>query len=298
MRSGKHLRHSISVPSNPAYSSWSNFLIFRNSSSNLAVNRAEGDFPQHIHEFAEISLVLSGSSEHCIDGFRYPVELGNVVIVTPGSRHGYSRSCNFKRINIQVLRDHYFRTVDMLRKAGFSVKFLSQNRKEILEALAPAEFGEYLRIAKEMEQEWLDFENASSLMLEIKLSELLIKLVRYLCSGNDQVGKNDSHLFETIRYVDENYGSPIPIVRLEEIARMSKRTFVRRFKEATGLSPKQYLLKTRIAQASRTLATGSGKIKEVATACGFDDQNYFTRAFRKFTGITPSEYFGQKRTTN
>lgn len=260
----------------------------------MAVNRAEGDFPRHLHEFAEISLVLSGSSEHCIEGFRHSVEQGDFIIVAPGSRHGYSNSVKFKRMNIQVRREHYFKVEDSLGKTGFSVKFLPLKKKGMLEALAPAEFCECLGIAKEMEREWLDMDNASSLMLEAKFAELLIKLVRRSCSGHDSAKEEDNHLLEAIRYIDMNYAHPVPLARLEEIARMSKRTFIRQFKDASGLSPKQYLLKTRIAQASRMLAMDAGKIKEVAAACGFDDQNYFTRAFRKFTGTTPGECSGEK----
>ena len=150
MKTARNSKHSVSVPSNPAYGFWTNFLIFRNSSSNVAVNRAEGDFPRHLHEFAEISLALSGSSEHCIEGFRHSVEQGDFIIVAPGSRHGYSNSVKFKRMNIQVRREHYLKVEDSLGKTGFSVKFLPLKKKKMLEPLAPAEFCECLGIAKEM----------------------------------------------------------------------------------------------------------------------------------------------------
>ncbi|MNL58409.1 Arabinose operon regulatory protein [compost metagenome] len=61
------------------------------------------------------------------------------------------------------------------------------------------------------------------------------------------------------------------------------------FKQKTGLSPKQYLLKMRLDKA-KSLLTGTLTIDQVASSVGFNDALYFSRQFRKFSGMSPSEY--------
>ena len=57
-----------------------------------------------------------------------------------------------------------------------------------------------------------------------------------------------------------------------------------------GLTPRQFIAKTRIAAASRLLREGRQSIAEVALACGFYDHSAFTRAFRAVTGVTPRQF--------
>jgi AraC-like DNA-binding protein len=64
----------------------------------------------------------------------------------------------------------------------------------------------------------------------------------------------------------------------------------RRFIAATGRTPLDYLTDLRIARAQQLLASGSFSIKDVATRAGFADPHYFSRLFRRRTGMTASEH--------
>ena len=68
----------------------------------------------------------------------------------------------------------------------------------------------------------------------------------------------------------------------QRLARLTKRLF--------GLTPSQFITKSRIAAASRMLRDPDRSVAEIAHACGFNDHSAFTRAFRSATGMTPSEY--------
>jgi PAS domain S-box-containing protein len=68
----------------------------------------------------------------------------------------------------------------------------------------------------------------------------------------------------------------------QRLARLTKRLF--------GLTPNQFITKSRIAAASRMLSNPTQSVAEIAHACGFSDHSAFTRAFRSATGITPSEF--------
>ncbi len=72
----------------------------------------------------------------------------------------------------------------------------------------------------------------------------------------------------------------------QRLARLTKRLF--------GLTPSQFITKSRIAAASRLLRDADHSVAEIAHTCGFYDHSAFTRAFRSATGMTPSEFRTQQ----
>jgi AraC family transcriptional regulator len=70
----------------------------------------------------------------------------------------------------------------------------------------------------------------------------------------------------------------------------SKSHFLRMFREATGITPYQYLLRLRLQQAQRMIKEKSSGLVDIAFACGFSSHTHMSRMFRQAIGITPSEY--------
>ncbi|MDX6767824.1 MAG: AraC family transcriptional regulator [Candidatus Methylacidiphilales bacterium] len=71
---------------------------------------------------------------------------------------------------------------------------------------------------------------------------------------------------------------------------LSPATFRRRWKQVVRVAPGQYLQSLRIREAKRLLVETRKAVAEVAAACGYGDPLYFSRAFRKETGVTPRDY--------
>ena len=63
-----------------------------------------------------------------------------------------------------------------------------------------------------------------------------------------------------------------------------------RFKEATGYSPIDYLIRIRLHKAAEMLVSTSSTISEISPECGFADSNYLTRQFRKVYKVSPREF--------
>jgi AraC family transcriptional regulator len=70
----------------------------------------------------------------------------------------------------------------------------------------------------------------------------------------------------------------------------SRSHFLRMFREATGITPYQYLLRLRLQQVQRMLRDKSSRLVDIAVACGFSSHTHMSRIFRQTVGVTPSEY--------
>ena len=87
-----------------------------------------------------------------------------------------------------------------------------------------------------------------------------------------------------------NYASIRSINSLARRFDMSSRTFVRRFKNATGSTPVAYIQRLRIAAAKRALAQTHLNLDAVTQRVGYEDASSFSKLFRTKTGLTPSQY--------
>jgi AraC family transcriptional regulator len=85
---------------------------------------------------------------------------------------------------------------------------------------------------------------------------------------------------------------------LEDLAAQAGVTpshFCRIFKKANGISPHQYVMKAKLNRAVELLSQSDASLALIADSLGFTSQSHFTRAFRQFTGRTPSDFRQQGR---
>jgi transcriptional regulator GlxA family with amidase domain len=82
----------------------------------------------------------------------------------------------------------------------------------------------------------------------------------------------------------------VSIAHLAEELALSERTLLRRFKQATGISPAEYRQRIRIEAAKRLLENGQSSIKEIGYGLGYEDLPHFRSVFKRVSGVTPSEY--------
>lgn len=100
-----------------------------------------------------------------------------------------------------------------------------------------------------------------------------------------------SRLFEKlIIRLNQEYGAPWNIRKMAECCNMSEGYFSHLFKENMKIAPMQYLTKLRMKKAKELLVGSSMHISEVAEVTGFDDPMYFSRIFKKYSGISPKKY--------
>lgn len=99
-----------------------------------------------------------------------------------------------------------------------------------------------------------------------------------------------SSLAPLLDWMLANLNQPIDVLSLAKRAAMTPRTFARRFRDQTGTTPIQWLLKSRVRRAQELLETTSASVDQVAAAAGFDSPVTFRARFQSVVGLTPSVY--------
>lgn len=110
---------------------------------------------------------------------------------------------------------------------------------------------------------------------------------QYLNSGS---GFTDRNIEAAQKWMQLNYPQSVGLLELAEIAEIGVRSFLRRFKRATGFTPMQYLQQLRIESARHLLEVSNKNIEEITESVGYENGSSFRRLFKKKTGLTPFEY--------
>ena len=127
-------------------------------------------------------------------------------------------------------------------------------------------------------------------LLTMALRHIFLLINRYLKESKKSGISAYNEVEHAIRYFNEHYKEDINIEEYAKSLHMSACWFNRRFKQVTKVTPLQYIISIRIANAKTLLETKDYNVAETAREVGFTNPLYFTRLFTKNTGISPSEY--------
>lgn len=94
----------------------------------------------------------------------------------------------------------------------------------------------------------------------------------------------------TLEYIDDNLDDDLSNSDLAELHNWHPTYFANRFSQALGISPRNYIVRKRIEKARQLLWVGKMTVAQVAREVGFSDEYYFSRVFKKLTGIPPGKY--------
>ena len=95
---------------------------------------------------------------------------------------------------------------------------------------------------------------------------------------------------EVARTIQSNPSKDFRIQELARLAGYSLSWFKQAFKEQTGISPRQFVLRTKIDVACRRLVSGKEPIKRIASDLGFETAEYFATVFRRLMDVSPRQY--------
>lgn len=223
-----------------------------------------------------------GGAGYCeLAGRRFEVEPGDLMVIPSGAPHGYGSHPD------RPWSLHWFCAMGanlpaLLAELGVSVHrpTLRVGQRRELVAL----FTE-LRAALED-----DCSEPRLLYASRVLTHLFGVLIRAARESSPSGAGTASRVRATIEHMRRHFAAPIRVESLASMADLSTSQYAVRFRELTGDSPKNYLMRLRIHRATQLLDTTTASIADIAHRVGYDDPLYFSRAFRRLHEVSPSRY--------
>ena len=110
-------------------------------------------------------------------------------------------------------------------------------------------------------------------------------------SNDQKMSISDTAVANCVRYIDAHFCDPkIDIETVCSVAFISISSLQRAFAKYFGIPPKQYLIQLRMNKALELLTENELSVKKISFVCGFTDEKYFSRAFKKKYGYPPSQF--------
>ncbi|MBI4975933.1 MAG: helix-turn-helix transcriptional regulator [Spirochaetes bacterium] len=251
------------------------------------------DFHSHTHSASELIVCASGHSTHTIDGVIHSMRTGDVFVIKPGMHHSFSGCKNFFHYNVSFLADMLASSGDDIRReAGYHALFNAAaggSPDSMMVTLAADDLARARTLLDAIIKECAARRTAYETAVRGLFMEFVVLLVRAYAKRGGALTPH-AQIAYIAGYLETNFRERISLDHLVETSGLSRRHFTRLFRKLYEKSPKEYLLDIRIREAAMLLADGERSITEVAQVSGFDDSNYFSRAFSAVTGVSPREY--------
>ncbi len=103
-------------------------------------------------------------------------------------------------------------------------------------------------------------------------------------------GDGNGEVSKAMDFIKREFRTPIGLSEIAAHCGITVRTLLRRFRDSAAGSPGEILQSVRMAHAKKILQSGTVSAKAAATEAGYRDLAAFSRAFKKFAGVTPGEY--------
>ena len=127
-------------------------------------------------------------------------------------------------------------------------------------------------------------------LLPLLLEQLLLLVRRHCMEGPGERHRIQKEMEKAIHYFNENYYRDIKIEEYARQQHMSTCWFIRSFKQYMNVPPLKYLTSVRIRRARELLETTDYTVSEIGALVGYDNPLYFSRIFKKQTGVSPAGY--------
>ncbi len=246
------------------------------------------DFTMHVHESCEIFYFVAGNAEYLVEGARYSLEPGSILIMRPAESHRthilgsgrYERyALNFSPSVIDGIDPEH-----RLLKAFFERPLGRGNFYSLSDASKISVKSIFRDMCSGSEDDY--GKRLKSLTAIFTLLNLINEA--YIKSDSSEYTEPKSLSEQIVEYVNTNLFEKISVPLLAKNFFLSTSQFSRIFRQATGAAPWEYITIKRLTAAKEKIIKGASA-KYAAESCGFGDYSVFYRAYVKYFGCSPQK---------
>ncbi len=237
-------------------------------------------YPTHIHDsFIEIEIVFNGNMRQTINGKKYLLESGSIVILRPGDYHSIEISPEAELITVhflpQIISKELLHTI-LNYGENITYTFSEAEAKKII--------GNSMQLLEEFNNKNLFFENISKNIIENICCSTMRNLSPDGLSERIAAPMQKAVLFLRTAFMNNP--------SLEEISRfvyLNPTYFSRAFKKHTGVSYSVFLTELKLGYAKKLLCETSMTVTDICFNAGFGSLSNFSRKFKEYFGMSAGE---------
>lgn len=247
----------------------------------------------HYHEFYKLLIVLSGTGGYWIDGQRYQLRGGDVVLIDSRLIHRPEFESEYERVIIYI-------SPEFLKAASSEdcdlTQCFSADGRHILRLPSKEREG-FLRLVGRLERELASVAPGKDILSRGLLLRLLVEIYRVVRRGGvaevRPLRPRDERVVGMLRYIERHLQEEITVEALAEQFFLSKYHMMRLFRENTGVTIHSYVTDRRLMSARDMMSQGVGAT-EACYKSGFNSYCTFCRAYNKRFGMSPTGRTDQK----
>lgn len=249
-------------------------------------------------EGINLFIVVRGRGEYCLRERRFPIKQGDIFVLTQKDVDSYRDvdGCEFYQLSFrpESLQKIWGPFKDL---EGYKALFVFQPYFNVFEyetELIHLEESEVSGIVKLIENIKIELQEQKCGYQQIVNSLFLVLITvfsrSYIGKAN-KINHKAMPLIPAVAYMQAHYEEKVTLEKLAGMINFSTRHFNRLFQETYQMTPSQYLFRLRMDRACKLLEEKvEMSVTDIAHASGFNDSNYFARAFRNEYGIAPTAY--------
>lgn len=233
----------------------------------------------HCHNFFELIYVVSGDIAHVVEGRKYLLRAGDLVLVQPSQSHYLQILSDDPYERYNILFDPQMHSIPVALQLPKDLEVINLSGNSILSGL-------FSKMDFYAQAEPADFAK----LLKLLLNELCMNLLLFSSGQWQRDTAMSPILTRALEYINTNLYT---VQNVEEVAQalfVSSSYLYRLFNTTLHQSPKKYIMEKRLLAAQRLLRAGS-KPSAVYRECGFREYTTFFRSYCKYFGSSPSSDF-------
>ena len=271
------------------YKRFSSIINYNGCPSIISTSLVEGYLSKikrqiHVHyDRVEILFMSAGGGTYFIDGDNYEVEKGDIIVYNSGVIHE-------EMIDLEKGVSMYGFGVKNLSIKGMQVNQLIQKGKTPI-IKTGERYNEFKNLFAMIYKYSIEGGSDAVELVNHLIMSIIILLYDISFNNEKLNTSNKQKLGEHIRnYIDKNLYTDISLKSISDEFNLSKYYISHLYKEVTGYSPMQYVIRRRIGEAQTMLLHTDDSIVDIAINVGFNSVNNFHSTFVKIIGISPGKY--------